>query len=242
MLILGLDSSAKAASCAVYDSQAQSVISYGGVNAEITHSETLLPLAENILKAAKLTLGDIGAFAVTAGPGSFTGVRIAVSAVKGMAFAAENLGSRNRRFAADCSVFPVSSLHSLAYNLLGRECVACCVMDARREQFYNAMFRISGDKITRLTENRAIGKAELEAELLNYEDDIIVTVGDGADLFIPELCAPIAQRQQSAVSVCLAALEYEPVAAKELMPLYLRLPQAERERRAGAGSAPLSSN
>jgi tRNA threonylcarbamoyladenosine biosynthesis protein TsaB len=183
-----------------------------------------MPLAENILKAAKLTLNDIDVFAVTNGPGSFTGVRIAVSAVKGMAFALQK------------PVYAVSTLHSLAYNLVGHECIACCVMDARREQFYNALFRINvgcdalGAPVTRLTEDRAIGKDELEAELLNYEDDIIITVGDGAELFNSELCAPSAQRQQNAVSVCLAALEYKPITAKELMPLYLRLPQAERER------------
>ncbi|MDR2559581.1 MAG: tRNA (adenosine(37)-N6)-threonylcarbamoyltransferase complex dimerization subunit type 1 TsaB [Oscillospiraceae bacterium] len=219
MLILGLDSSAKAASAAIYDTDSQNIITYGGVNAKITHSETLMPLAETILKAAKLTLNDIDAFAVTGGPGSFTGVRIAVSAVKGMAFA------------LDKPVYPVSALHGLAYNLLGRECIACCVMDARREQFYNALFRVESEKITRLTKDRAIDKSELESELLNYEDEIIVTIGDGAELFCKELCAPIMQREQNAVSVCLAALEYTPVTAKELMPLYLRLPQAERERK-----------
>jgi tRNA threonylcarbamoyladenosine biosynthesis protein TsaB len=219
MLILGLDSSAKAASCAIFCTETQNIISYGGVNAKITHSETLMPLAESILKAAKLTLNDIGAFAVTNGPGSFTGVRIAVSAVKGMAFALQK------------PVYAVSTLHSLAFNLLGSECVACCVMDARREQLYNALFRVSCGNIERLTPDRAIGKAELEDELLNYEDEIIITVGDGAELFNPEICAPIQQIQQNAISVCLAASEYEPISAKELMPLYLRMPQAERERR-----------
>lgn len=219
MLILGLDSSAKAASCAVYDTETQNIIAYGGVNAKITHSETLMPLVENILKAAKLTINDIGAFAVTNGPGSFTGIRIAVSAVKGMAFALEK------------PVYAVSTLHSLSYNLIGRECIACAVMDARREQFYNALFRVNGDKIIRLTEDRAIGKAELETELLNY-DEKVITVGDGAELFNcgKFTIAPVAVRHQNAVSVCLAALNEKAITAKELMPLYLRMPQAERER------------
>jgi tRNA threonylcarbamoyladenosine biosynthesis protein TsaB len=205
MLILGLDSSAKAASCAVFCTKTRNIIAYGGVNNKITHSETLMPLAESILKAAKLTLNDIDAFAVTAGPGSFTGVRIAASAVKGMAMA---LGK---------PVYAVSALHSLAYNLLGSECIVCCVMDARREQFYNALFRVSGEYIERLTPDRAIGKAELEAELQDYTDanEKVITVGD---------------EEISAVSVCRAVLEYPPVSAKELVPLYLRMPQAERER------------
>jgi tRNA threonylcarbamoyladenosine biosynthesis protein TsaB len=221
MLILGLDSSAKAASVAIYDTNAGSgspIISYGGVNAKITHSETLLPLAESILKAAKLTLGDIGAFAVTSGPGSFTGVRIAVSAVKGMAFALNK------------PVYAVSTLHSLAYNLIGQDCIICAVMDARRGQYYNALFRVSGDKITRLTPDGALSGEEIESELRNYDERIVV-VGDGAELFCEARSAPVAQRYQNAVSVCLAALGQAPMTAKELKPMYLRVSQAERERR-----------
>ncbi|MCL2637600.1 MAG: tRNA (adenosine(37)-N6)-threonylcarbamoyltransferase complex dimerization subunit type 1 TsaB [Oscillospiraceae bacterium] len=199
MLLLGLDSSTKAASCAVFCTDTQSIISYGGVNTKITHSETLLPLTENILKAAKLTLNDIDAFAVTAGPGSFTGVRIAASAVKGMAFALNK------------PLYAVSTLHALAYNLRGQSCIACCNMDARREQFYNALFRVENEVITRLTEDRAIGKAELEAELQAHKN--VITVDE-----------------VSAISLCRAALEYPPITAKELMPFYLRAPQAERER------------
>jgi len=199
MLILGLDSSAKAASCAVFDADTHSIIAYGGVNAKITHSETLMPLVENILKAAKLTLSDIDAFAVTNGPGSFTGVRIAVSAVKGMAFALNK------------PIYAVSTLHALAYNLVGRDCVANCIMDARRGQFYNALFRVSGENIERLTPDRAIAQTELETELQNYNNAIT------AD-------------EINAVSVCRAAWEYTPISAKELMPFYLRAPQAERER------------
>lgn len=222
MLLLGLDSSAKAASCAVYDASEKNIVAYGGVNVKITHSETLLPLAENILKAAKLTLSDIDAFAVTNGPGSFTGVRISVSAVKGMAFA------------LDKPVYAVSALQSLAYNLQGQSCsnkIICAVMDARRGQFYNALFEIKGGKITRLVSDRAIGIKELEAELAQYKKEEIIIIGDGAELIKNYTHAPIAALHQNAVSVCLAALEEIPVTAKEIMPLYLRLPQAERERK-----------
>ncbi|MCL2693879.1 MAG: tRNA (adenosine(37)-N6)-threonylcarbamoyltransferase complex dimerization subunit type 1 TsaB [Oscillospiraceae bacterium] len=232
MNILGLDSSAKAASAAVLDADNKIITAYGGVNVKITHSETLMPLTESVLAAAKLSLSDIDAFAVTAGPGSFTGVRIAVSAVKGMAYALNK------------PVYAVSTLHSLAYNLLGQDCIACCLMDARRGQFYNALFRIAGGEIERLTPDRAIDADELEAELHGYAGDDapkIITVGDGAELFNNAsivLSAPIAQLHQNAVSVCLAASEYTPVPAKELMPLYLRPPQAERERRDGRPCPP----
>jgi tRNA threonylcarbamoyladenosine biosynthesis protein TsaB len=239
MNILGLDSSAKAASAAVLDADNKTITAYGGVNVKITHSETLMPLTESVLAAAKLSLSDIDAFAVTAGPGSFTGVRIAVSAVKGMAYALNK------------PVYAVSTLHSLAYNLLGQDCIACCLMDARRGQFYNALFRVSNvgrdalsAPVQRLTPDRAISADELEAELHSYAGDgapRIITVGDGAELFNNAsiaLNAPIAQLHQNAVSVCLAASEYTPVQAKELMPLYLRPPQAERERRDGRPCPP----
>ncbi|MCL1823912.1 MAG: tRNA (adenosine(37)-N6)-threonylcarbamoyltransferase complex dimerization subunit type 1 TsaB [Oscillospiraceae bacterium] len=221
MLILGLDSSAKAASAAVYDTETKNIISYGGVNVKITHSETLLPLAESVLNAAKMTLQDINAFAVSAGPGSFTGVRIAVSAVKGMAFALNK------------PVYTVSTLHSLAVNLSGQNCIACCVMDARRGQFYNALFRINGDNIEHLTPDRAIGISELEEELQAYKNKKIILVGDGAELLqnTEFTLAPEAQLYQNAVSVCICALNEKSISAKELMPLYLRLPQAERERK-----------
>jgi len=225
MLILGLDSSAKAASSAVYDTDSNTLIAYGGVNVKITHSETLLPLVESVLEAAKLNLSSIGAFAVTAGPGSFTGVRIAAGAVKGMAFA---LG---------LPVYPVSTLRCLAYNLIGRDCAVCCVMDARRGQFYNALFRIKGQKVIRLTPDSALCTAEIEDELRICESEKIILAGDGAELFLSETkllnveCAPVTLIHQSAASVCLAAAEEKPVSAKELIPIYLRLPQAERERK-----------
>ena len=201
MLILGLDCAAKAASAAVFNTGTGSMVFAGSTDAMKTHSEALLPHVESVLKEAKLTLNDIDAFAVTNGPGSFTGVRIAVSAVKGMAFALNK------------PVYAVSTLHALAYNLVGRDCIANCVMDARRGQFYNALFRVSGEGIERLTEDRAISAEELEAELQNYANEEVITVDE-----------------VSAVSVCRAALEYMPISAKQLMPFYLRMPQAERER------------
>jgi tRNA threonylcarbamoyladenosine biosynthesis protein TsaB len=239
--LLGLDSSAVAASCAVADFAAGGrILAYATVNTKTTHSQTLMPLMESVLKAAGLTPSDLDAFAVTNGPGSFTGLRIGVSAVKGLAFA---LGK---------PVCGVSTLKSLAHNLAGQDVTACAVMDARRGEVYNALFEIRGDEIKRLTEDRAISLADLGKELERY--DKVVLVGDGAELAYehfggqsngraPLSCggqetstpfarsvklAPEILRWQNAASVCFAAEDF--ISAKELMPIYLRKPQAERER------------
>ncbi len=244
MLILGLDSSAIAGSCALCDITEDSckIIAGSFINTKQTHSQTLLPMVENMLKCTETDIKQIERLAITSGPGSFTGIRIGVSAVKGLSFA---LG---------IPCVGVSTLHALAYNLLGIDCVACAVMDARCNQFYNALFRIKGNNIERLTEDRAIFAEDLKQELKAYQSDRVILVGDGAELANKLLnntqdeenrqlnsvqleLAPIALRYQKAESVCLAAREYKTVTAKELLPQYLRLPQAERERLAKINKA-----
>ncbi|MCL1902909.1 MAG: tRNA (adenosine(37)-N6)-threonylcarbamoyltransferase complex dimerization subunit type 1 TsaB [Oscillospiraceae bacterium] len=217
MLILGLESSAVAASCAI--TQDSKILGYACVNVRITHSQTLIPLVEGVLKAAGLSLDDIDALAVSNGPGSFTGLRISVSAVKGLALA------------RGLPVCGVSTLLSLAHNLTGRDVIACAVMDARRNQIYNALFDINGEDITRLTPDRAISLDELSEELADITEKEIVLVGDGAELVESQLYLPVAAeiiRYQNAASVCLSAKDF--ITAKELMPVYIRKPQAERER------------
>jgi tRNA threonylcarbamoyladenosine biosynthesis protein TsaB len=214
MKVLGLDSSAVSASCAVVEDG--KILAVASVNTKITHSQTLMPLVEAVLQSAGLTLSDIDRFAVSHGPGSFTGLRISVSAVKGMAFAL------NR------PVSGVSTLLSLAYNLIGRDCIACAVMDARRSEVYNALFDVAGGEVKRLTSDRAISIKSLVDELANYENREIVLVGDGAGLIPAGTIAPEIVRWQNAVSVCFAAKEF--INAKELMPIYIRKPQAEREK------------
>ncbi len=244
MLILGLDSSAIAGSCALCDIAEDNfkIIAGSFINTKQTHSQTLLPMVENMLKCTEVDIKQIEQLAITSGPGSFTGIRIGVSAVKGLSFA---LG---------ISCVGVSTLHALAYNLLGIDCVACAVMDARCNQFYNALFRIKGNNIERLTEDRAIFAEDLKQELKAYQNDRVILVGDGAELADKLLnntqdeenrqlnpvqleLAPVALRYQKAESVCLAAREYKAVTAKELLPQYLRLPQAERERLAKINKA-----
>jgi tRNA threonylcarbamoyladenosine biosynthesis protein TsaB len=227
--LLGLDSSAVAASCAITENG--KILASGFVNMKITHSQTLMPLVGNTLKSAGLSPDDIDAFAVSNGPGSFTGLRIAVSAVKGMAFAL------NR------PVCGVSTLLSLAYNLIGQDCVACAVMDARRGEVYNALFEVKGDVITRLTADRAISLVDLQEELTQYKN--VVLVGDGAQLAYNAMCrvqakiAGAGSVWQSAVSVCMAVTGDDARIvlreAKELMPVYIRKPQAEREREENQG-------
>ena len=226
MLILGLDSSAVAGSCALCEisGEKKTVIASSFVNTKLTHSQTLLPMAEDMLKSSGVELKDIDLLAVNSGPGSFTGIRIGVSAVKGIAFA----------LSKPC--VGVSTLHSLAYNLAGFDCIACTVMDARCNQFYNALFEINGEKINRLTPDRAISAADLAEEIHRYTDKKIILVGDGAELAYRSInaeniaLAPLTIRLQRAENTCLAAIEYESFSARELFPAYLRLPQAERER------------
>ncbi len=225
MLILGLDSSAVAGSCALCEISGEKtqVIAESFINTKQTHSQTLMPMAENMLKSVGAGFDKLDRVAVTSGPGSFTGVRIGVSAAKGLGYA---LG-------VPC--VGVSALHAIALGLTGFEGVICAVMDARRSQFYNALFSVKGGKPVRITPDRAISAEELETELLSYNEKIYLA-GDGAELAArtfervsPEH-APPALRFPKASSVCIASSEYEAVAAAELMPVYLRLPQAERER------------
>lgn len=224
MIILGIDTSATVASCAVCEvGETRKVLASGMVNTKLNHSQTLIPLMENMLKSAEIELDKIDALAVSNGPGSFTGLRIGVSAVKGIAFAANK------------PCIAVSSLEAMAYNCLMHNGVVCAVMDARCNQVYNALFRIDNGKVERICEDRAMLISELAEELQDYDDEIVL-VGDGADLTYKTIngenikLAPPLLRYQNAASLCFAAENKPLISAKELMPSYLRLPQAERER------------
>jgi len=223
---LGFDCSAVAASCAVIDCESGKVIAQGSVNTKITHSQSLMPLTESVLKAAGLTFADIDAFAVSKGPGSFTGLRIGVSVVKGLAYSLSK------------PVCGVSTLLAHAHNLIELDCTACAVMDARRGEFYNALFRIQGAQITRLTPDRAITAEDLAKELKHHDN--VILIGDGAELAHHVLTTVNSQSDWQlstvncqAVGVCFAAVsenaESEFTTAAALMPVYIRRPQAERE-------------
>lgn len=229
MLILALDSTAIAASVALCDGE--KLLACNTLQNGNTHSETLLPMAQTMLQAFSLRPDDIDLFACSAGPGSFTGVRIGVSTVKGLAFA------------TDTPCIGVSTLEALAYNLCGFDGVLCPVMNARRSQVYNALFRCRNGVLTRLCDDRAIAIAELNDELQAIEPALHVYLcGDGYDLTVPALTLPDSRlrstptllRVQNAYSVAQIALHQynEGVSTRdiELSPSYLRLSQAERER------------
>lgn len=223
MLILAFESSAKAASAAlVKDGR---LLSQYSQCSGLTHSRTLLPMGEDMLKNAELKLSDVDLIAVAHGPGSFTGIRIGVSMVKGLAWAAEK------------ACVGVSTLEALAWHGVAAGGYVCPVMDARRNQVYNAIFKIEDGRPVRVTEDRPIALSEL-AEEIRALDAPMFLVGDGAELTekflkehnLPCTVAPENLRWQSAWGVAMAAMDKEPGNADSLLPVYLRLSQAERER------------
>lgn len=225
MKILGIDSTAKSASVAVTEDG--KILSSFYINTGLTHSQTLMPMLDSALKCASLTVDDIDVIAVNKGPGSFTGVRIGVAAVKGIA--------DTKRI----KTVGISTLESMAYNLILTDCIAVPVMDARCSQVYAALFRVKDSSVERLTEDKAIPIIELKALLAEYHENIIL-VGDGADVCYKALSNEVegiriaseADKYQNAVGVCFAAERKTPedfIESKELCPEYLRLPQAERE-------------
>ncbi len=222
MLILSLDSTATVASVALVRDGA--VLGEYTVNAGNTHSVTLLPMIEHLLTMTKKKLSDVDLFAVSEGPGSFTGVRIGVACIKGLAF----------KFDKPC--VGVSTLEALAYNLRGFGGVICPCMNARRDQVYTAAFR-DGDALERLWDDTAISIAELSERLLEYTD--VHFCGDGYFLVshLSEKKTPERLTLQSAVNVAAVAEKlYNETEDKSiftsdaLVPTYLRKPQAERER------------
>lgn len=224
MLMLALESSAKAASAALFEDGRMLALSLE--NSGLTHSRTLLPMAEDLFKNVGRKVSEVEVIAVAQGPGSFTGLRIGMAEAKGLAWALEK------------PVIGVSTLEAMAFGGPDMEgAMLCCAMDARRGQVYNALFEVKGGKPVRLTEDRAIAIADLEQELITYGKPWIL-LGDGAPLCYNTLnaekltihLAPELLRIQSARGVGLAALEYEPRPVDELLPVYLRLSQAERER------------
>lgn len=224
MKILSVDTSAVCASVAI--TQGEKIISLCSTNAGLTHSRTLLPMIDSALKNSETELSDIDCFACSVGPGSFTGIRIGVAAIKGLA---DGTGKK---------CIPVSTLEALAYNLLGQNVIACSVMDARCNQVYCAVFDVSGNTVKRLTDDEAVKIDELGKKLSAFDKNIVF-VGDGAELCEKALgfsAAPSLTRFQNGASVGICAYrnfsEEKLLSAAELMPVYLRLPQAERELRA----------
>ena len=236
MLILALDSTAQVGSVALCEGDGH-LLAECTLNTGNTHSETLLPTVEFLLKSCGVTVDDIDLFACTAGPGSFTGVRIGAATVKGLAFGKGK------------PCVGVSTLEALATNARAFEGIICPCMNARRQQVYNALFESKDGKLTRLCEDRALAIEDLLKEVSEYAPEKrIYLVGDGAELVMdfdefgeqfPVLdgCMILLGerlRNQSGYSVALVALEAyrngNVCTDTELAPVYLRPSQAERMR------------
>lgn len=227
MTILAFETSAKAASAALFREGVLLGETYQ--NTGLTHSQTLLSMAESLMASCGVAAGDIDAVGVAAGPGSFTGVRIGVAAAKGFAWGRE------------IPCVGVSTLAAMAVGFGAWQGYVCPVMDARRSQVYNALFWVDCGKCTRIREDRAISLRDLGEDVKNLSGPIFL-VGDGSVLCyntlletVPGLVLPPEHRRhQRAAGVALEAARIletgERPSGAELVPNYLRLSQAERER------------
>ena len=225
MLTLAFESSAKAASVALCEDGRliSQVIQCSG----LTHSRTLLPMAEDLLKNAETEMKQIDCCAVAQGPASFTGIRIGIATVKGLAWA------------ADKPCIGVSTLAAMAWNGVAAGGLICAVMDARRSEVYNALFRIEDGRPVRLCPDRAISLSALTEEL-RERGEAPFLVGDGTELasaffreqHLDHRVPPENVRWQNAWGVAMEAAGKKLCTSQELLPVYLRLSQAERERQA----------
>lgn len=228
MKLLMLEASSVSASVCITDDD--TLLAQSFQNCGLTHSTTLLPMTDHVLHASQLTLDDIDAVAVTVGPGSFTGIRIGVATAKGIA---DGRG---------LPCIPVSSLAGNAWNVTLSDRLICPVMDARRSQLYNALFEIRDGVPVRLTDDRLILMNDLKEQLICHKKSILL-LGDGAQIcyntFITSeeldvALAPSGLRYPAAYGAAMEAArlyrEGKAIPAAELMPFYLRQPQAVRER------------
>ncbi len=220
MKILAIDSSGVAAGAALTEDGIlkSEEFSQNG----LTHSVTLLPMAESVLKKAGMKVSDIDLFAVTVGPGSFSGLRIGVTIAKTLAY---GVGKR---------LCPVSTLKAIAGNLPFADKLICPIMDARRDQLYNAIYKWEDGKLSELVSPRAISKEDLASEIkedvifigdgaLKFKDYFSEKLGDKAHFAPPTLCSV------KAATVAFLAMSEEGENPEDVNPSYLRLSQAERE-------------
>lgn len=231
MKVLSIDSTAGVAAVALTENG--KVLADYTLNSGNTHSTTLLPMIESVLKSLSLTVSDIGLFAISAGPGSFTGVRIGTATVKGLAY--QN----------NTPCIGVSSLEAMAENFRGIDSVICPVINARRNTVYCALFRSENGEITRLTDDETLDVSKLCDILSNFKNEKIYLTGDGTDVVtsydgtFANAVPPVLLQNQNAVGTAfLGERKYLEATEDEkafmnfatLSPIYLKKPQAERER------------
>ena len=233
MKILAIDSSGLVASAAVLEDGL--LLAEYTVNYKKTHSQTLLPMIDEISRMLELDLNSLDAIAVAGGPGSFTGLRIGSATAKGLGLA------------LDKPLISVPTVDALAYNFCGTERLICPMMDARRSQVYTGLYRFRGEEFQVVLPQRAEG-VEKMAERLNQMGESVILLGDGAAVYenrlkellaVPWIMAPAHLNRQRAGAVGALAEKYfeegRLQTAAEHRPEYLRMSQAERERAAREG-------
>ena len=234
MKILGFDSSGMVASVAVMHDDI--MVAEYSVNYKKTHSQTLLPMLDEVVKMTELDLDEVDAIAVAAGPGSFTGLRIGMATVKGFGLA------------LDKPVIAVPTCHALAYNLWGSEKIICPILDARRNQVYTALYEYENAELKCIKEQEAMDICDI-IEHINDIGREVIFVGDGVPVFrsviedkirVKALFAPAhLSRQRASAVAALGRIYYERgeyESADDVKPIYLRKSQAEREREEKDGS------
>ncbi len=227
MKILALDSSGLVASVAIVTEE--SVLAEYTLNFKKTHSQTLLPMLDEIVSRVELDLNQIDAIAISSGPGSFTGLRIGSATAKGLGLALNK------------PIIPVPTLEGLAYNLFGTEKVVCPMMDARRNQVYTGLYEVQGEELNVIHSQTAIALEEILSIVKDLNREVIF-LGDGADvhkevisreLKEKAIFAPMHLNKQRAGALGALAIQYYMKnlieTATEHEPVYLRLSQAERE-------------
>ena len=226
MLILGIDTSGKTASAALFDSDNEIFVAENTVYTQKTHSQVIMPIVKNILAQTGKTMQDINLIAAADGPGSYTGLRIGVAAVKAMSFA------------LDVKCCGVSTLKALAYNNIAFRGVICSVMKARAELVYACVYKSDGYALENLCDEKIFSRDEL-AEFIALNGAETLLCGDGAADFFTDyrspmfIIAPPYARLQNACGVCLAALSEEFITADELEVSYLQKVKAEKDLEEG---------
>lgn len=222
MLLLGIDTSGKTASAALFDTDTEIFLAGSSLHTQKTHSQVIMPMVKNIIRQTEKSVSDIDSIAVADGPGSYTGLRIGVSIVKAMGFG------------LDCKCCGVSTLESLAYNNISFKGTICSIMNARGELVYTCSYKSDGYSLEALCEEKIINRNEL-AEVLAFNGTEVLLCGDGsADFFTAYqspmfTIAPPHLRLQNACGVCLSAVQKEFVSPDELEVSYLQKVKAEKD-------------
>lgn len=223
MLVMGIDTSGKTASCALCSEEA--VLAQNSFVTKLTHSQVIMPMVKKMLSDAGKALEDVDGFAAVSGPGSYTGLRIGISAVKAMCFA------------LDKKCAGISALESLAYNFAGTDSTVCAVMHARQDLVYTALFETYTDgTVKRLTDDRIITLEALITELSekargrkiicagDYSAETVKAAQcDNITIARPPLNAPLAS------SLCYAAMAHGFSSPDELNAEYMQITKAEKD-------------